>query len=141
MVAAADQIAGRGDGGITTNESISSLLPKSKELYKLTFVDARKTIPSGYGLMSMGGSALSNLVRSRADESGKLAKDAREPGLIVPTYSVLIRNARSQVTTTYFSGEDLLTEWQGDLSLLVNLTSSIGALTPFAPVVALLAGR
>lgn len=135
-VAAADQIAGRGDGGITTNESIASLLPKSKELYKLTFVDARKTIPSGYGLMSMGGSALSNLVRSRADESGKLAKDAREPGLIVPTYSVLIRNARSQVTTTYFSGEDLLTEWQGDLSLLVNLTSSIGALTPFAPVVA-----
>lgn len=135
-VAAADQVAGRGDGGITTNESISSLLPKGKELYKLNFVDARKTIPSGYGLMSMGGSALSNLVRSRADESGKLAKDAREPGLIMPTYSVLIRNARSQVTTTYFSGDDLLTEWQGDLSLLVNLTSSIGALTPLAPVVA-----
>lgn len=139
-IAAAEQIAGRGDGGITSNESIASLLPKDKTLHGLTFIDARKTIAGGYGLVTLSGSMLGNLVRSRAQEGGKMSTDAREPGLIVPTYGALIKNARSQITATYFSGDDLLTEWQGDRSLLVNMSSSIGSIMPFAPIIAAAAG-
>ena len=139
-IAAAEQIAGRGDAGITGNESIASLLPKDKALQSLTFNDARKTIAGGYGLVTLSGSMLSNLVRSRADEGGKLSTEAREPGIIVPTYNALRKNARSQITATYFSGDDLLTEWQGDRSLLVNMSSTIGSIMPFAPIVIAAAG-
>ena len=139
-IAAAEQIAGRGDGGITSNESIASLLPKDKSLHSLTFIDARKTIAGGYGLVTLTGSMLGNLVRSRADEGGKMSTESREPGIIVPTYGALIKNARSQITATYFSGDDLLTEWQGDRSLLVNMSSTIGSIMPFAPLIAAAAG-
>lgn len=135
VLAAVQQAGGQGDGGILTNQEFASALPQGKILQAAGFVSAPRLLRDGYPWLSMSGSFISNLVRSNNPE----AKD-REPGMIVPTLAKLSKGARSQITYSYWDGDDLLSAWQGDRSLLVNLGTSLGAISTFSPVINLVVG-
>lgn len=132
-LAAAAQATGKGDAGITAHPDVASTLPKGLALNSLMLVDARKCLPKGYTFLSLMGSGLANAVRTNP----ALTKDGgREPAMIVPPFAELMAGARSQVTFSHWVGDDLVSEWQGDRSLLVNVGSTVGAISPVLPVIA-----
>lgn len=125
-VAAARQASGKGDGGLMANASFRSRLPEGKPLVSMSFSDTPRTMKDGYGLLSMAGSAVSNLVRSPHGAT-------RDPGLVVPLYKELATGARSRVTFTYWRGEDLVTETRADRSGLVSAAGSLAMMLKIAP--------
>lgn len=129
--AAAAQATGKGDAGILSHPEVASTIPKGTGLNSLSVIDVRKNLPRGYTFLSLAGSGLANGVRTNPD----FAKGgAREPAMIVPTFAELMNGARSQISFSRWEGEDLVSEWQGDRSLLVNVGSTVGAASTFAPV-------
>lgn len=137
-LAAARQATGKGDDGVMSVPALASLFPAGKKFVTLSVTDTSKTMRHGYPIVSMLGSAVGNSVRSRGRvEAGK--EPAREPGLIVPLYADLLKGACSQVTYSYWDGGDLVSRWVGDRSLLVNVSSTIGAAAPVLPLIPALA--
>jgi hypothetical protein len=132
VLAAARQAAGKGDGGILSNPRVADAMPKGAKLNGFSFADPTKTLREGYPAVSFAGSAVANLVRSRAGAG------ARDPGLLVPTYTELLDGARACVSWTTWEGDDYIYRTEGDRSQLVNLAMTAGKVTPFLPLVALL---
>jgi hypothetical protein len=126
---AARQATGRGDAGIASHPVVASTIGREPQVTSLALNDVHKTMRSGYQLLQLGGAALANAVRSRPG-----ATPRRDPGFIVPGYNELLAGARPQVSFTRWVGDDLVTEWQGDRSLLVNLGGTVGAASTFAPL-------
>lgn len=127
--AAARQATGRGDAGIASHPVVAATIGRDPQVTSLALNDVHKTMRSGYQLLQLGGAALANAVRSRPG-----ATPRRDPGFIVPGYNELMAGARPQVSFTRWVGDDLVTEWQGDRSLLVNLGGTVGAASTFAPL-------
>jgi hypothetical protein len=101
-------------------------------MVSVSFADTRVLLREGYPLMTFASASLSNLVRSRRPGGD------REPGLVLPTYSELVRGVRPMVSVGFWDGNDYLTETSSDRSILVNLGSTAGVLSRFTPVVAAL---
>src|SRR5262249_4402545 len=59
----------------------------------------------------------------------------REPGLLVPLFADLRRDAKASVSLTFWDGDDLVTESRGDRSMLVKAGGTIGALSKILPLV------
>ncbi|MCA3005176.1 MAG: hypothetical protein LW650_00740 [Planctomycetaceae bacterium] len=136
-MAAVAQAVGKGDAGIFSNTAVTGALPSGPRQYEtFAFNDTRTTFKAGYPLVSLAGSGLANLVRSRAGDSGTV----REPGIIVPPYNVLARNLKPEVSMTFWRGDDRVSQSISDKSLVVNVGSTLGRLQTFAPAVALLGG-
>jgi len=136
LIAATDH-AKSGKGSVVDN-------PRFKEVtaggfdgtMQVMFVDTPAVLRSGYGLASLGMSALANAVRSPRDP-------ARSAGLIMPTYTDLAKGAKATVYVTKLEGNDLVTRCQGDRSALVNLCGGLGMMggsTGTVAVAALAAG-
>ena len=100
-----------------------------KDAIKVSFMDTPRLIGSGYGLVSLGAAALANAVRSPIDQ-------AREPGLIMPSYSDLANGAKAAVTISRIEGDDLVVTGQCDRSVLVNMCGGIGVFGGSSTVVA-----
>ncbi len=127
-LAAARQIAGKGDKGLRDNKSFAALLPAGKQLNSFSFIDSPKLMKDGYQYVCLAGSAIANAVRSPHDPD-------REPGLIVPPLNELRAGAKPLFTYAYWSGDDYVTESHADRSFLVNTCGVIGAASPFFPLI------
>ena len=129
VVAAARQANGKGDGGLPSNASFAAQF-QGREAISVSFLDTAWLTRTGFPIVSMLGSGLSNAVRSPSDPE-------REPGLIVPTFKELTKGARATVQYTYWRGDDLVTETHSDRSFLVNATTMAGLIAKIAPLVAI----
>ena len=97
-------------------------LPDSMEgATRLVWLDSPRLARDGYGLLSMGASALTNLVRSVDDRRP-------DPGVLLPTFRELVSGARPMVSVTRVVGPDLVVETRADRSHLVNAAGLLGAL-------------
>lgn len=129
-IAASRQAAGHGDAGLLSNKVFAAGFPEGKQVTTITFSDTSRNLAAGYPLLSMAGSAVSNMVRSPVDPG-------REPGMTVPLYNDLRRNIRAHVAFSYWRGDDLLTENHTDRSLLVNAAGSAGLVMKIVPALAI----
>lgn len=131
-VAAARQAAGRGDGGLTANPAFAPLYREHGEgATSITFVDTARTIRSGYPLLALLSSALSNAVRSPGDPG------AREPGLVLPTYGDLVQGPiHPTFQVTRWDGDALVTSWWGDRSQWVQAGGQAGVVSAAVPLIA-----
>jgi len=130
-IAAAQQVAGKGDKGLVANESLSSLA-KGRKLASFSFIDTARMMRPGYPVLSMIGSAVSSGVRSPAFADGA----PRDAGMIVPTYRELARDARPGVALSYWDGENYIVDSHGDRSVLVTLAGGLGTVVSILPAIA-----
>ncbi len=130
-VAAVRQATGKSGPGIMSNASIARDVPKGKPITSFAFNDSSKVLRAGYPFVSAFGSMVGNLVRSRDGAAG------REPGMIVPVYADLAKDARPQISYAYWEGKNYISEWRGDKSLLVNMGSVVGQYSTYWPIIAL----
>lgn len=121
-LAAGFQISGRGGDAITTNPRFKSSIPTDKNLYAFSFIDPDRTLRYGYPLVSMLGSAITNGLRSPAG--------TRDPGMVVPTYGILARDAKPVSSYCFWDGDTLVSEYHADRSFLVNLATQLGSSGP-----------
>ncbi len=127
VIAAANQADGHGDGGLATNEAFTEQLDGGRRYVSLNYLDAQRLGRSGYPFACLLGSAVANGVRSPG---------LRDPGLVVPPFHELMDGARASVGGSYWEGEDYITEWRGDRSMLVQTSVMGGAIGQFAPLIA-----
>lgn len=118
-IAAVRQIRGQGDDGLGSVRAFTSQLPRGRELYSASFVNAERVSHLGYGTVSLLGSGLANMSRSPWDRS-------REPGLIVPPYNDLRDALRSPVTWSYWDGSALEVRAVSGRSLIANMVVGLG---------------
>ncbi|MCC5787013.1 MAG: hypothetical protein JJU33_09965 [Phycisphaerales bacterium] len=112
-----------GDPGFDTKPFLDG-----RTVSAVNFVDTERFARSGYGGLSMVGSAVAAGVRNT--EAG------RDPGLVVPTARELLVSARPSFQIGYWEGDDYIQLSEGDPSMLVQLSAGIGVLKEFAPVIA-----
>lgn len=118
-VAAVGQAKGEGPS-LLDHPGFRENLPGPIEgAYGVSFFDTPRMIKDGYGLTNLLCSALVNGTRSRTDET-------RDVGIIMPSYHELMRGAKAQVGITRIEGNDFVSRNQGDRSVLVNMTSTVG---------------
>jgi hypothetical protein len=108
----------QGGPGLAQNASFSADKVAFTKATDLMFIDAARTIRDGYPAMGLLSSALCNAVRS--------PHTARDPGLILPPYGELVQGARPLVATSFWDGDDYVTQWTGDRSSLVNAAAVLG---------------
>jgi len=119
LIAAVDH-AKSGKGSVADNPRFKEMTSGGMDgAMQLMFVDTPAVLRNGYGLASLGMSALANAVRSPRDP-------AREAGLIMPTFTELAKGAKATVYLSKLEGDDLVTRCQGDRSTLVNLCGGLG---------------
>lgn len=94
----------------------------------VNFVDTERFARSGYGGLTIVGSAIAAGVRNT--EAG------RDPGLVVPTARELLASARPSYQVGYWDGDDFIQYSEGDTSMLVQLSAGVGVLKEFAPIIA-----
>lgn len=86
----------------------------------LTFTDSPKLASRGYGMASMGLSALSNMVRSPSDRG-------RAATLMMPSLRELLDGAKGSLIVTRVQANDLTLTSKSDPSLTLNLCAAAGA--------------
>jgi len=118
--AAALQATDRGDAGLLANESFRRQWPGAiGEAIQLQFLDTPRAVRKGYGMTNLLGGMLENTVRSALGED-------RDPGMVVPPYNELVRDARAMIEIVYWEGDDLVTLAHADDSVLVNAAGMLG---------------
>lgn len=136
-IAAVRQLRGQGDRGLGTVEAFTSQLPRGRELYSASFVNADRVAHAGYGMTALIGSGLANMVRSPWDRT-------RDPGLVVPPYNEMKKSLRSSVAWSYWDGSTLEYRSVAGRSMLGNMIVGLGksgsgnfaSLLQVAPVIA-----
>ncbi len=127
-LAASRQASGKGDAGFSTNKTFAAAYPNDRQATSITFSDTTRNLAGGYTFLTLVGSAIANGVRSPTDPK-------RDPGLLVPLYNDLRKDARAHVGYTYWRGDDLITESHSDHSLLVSAAGSGGAIGKILPLI------
>jgi len=125
LVAAIDQI-GSADGtsSLRSNPRFRAAV-RSVELENagaITFTDSARTMREGYGMVTMLGNMMANLVRSPFDPT-------REPGLVVPPFDRLAEDVHPSISVTRMDGDDLVTMKVTDGSVLATLAGEAGSLS------------
>lgn len=132
-LAAARQIAGRGDDGLRSNKAFTALLPRGRPVGSFSFIDTPRVMKDGYQYVALAGSAIANAARSPHDAD-------REPGLVVPTLRELRDGARPIISFSYWRADDHVTESHADRSFLVNSCGLVGAASPTFPLIGMAIG-
>lgn len=132
-VAAARQASGRGDDGLPSNPRFASIAAEQGEgATSVSFIDTPRTIRSGYGVLTLLGSAVSNAMRSPHDP------ELRTPGMIVPLYGELVNGGTvPMVKISRWQGEDLVTTTYNDRSVWVQAGGAMGAASAALPLIGL----
>jgi hypothetical protein len=118
-LAAALQVQGRAEGDLRSNNALKSMDVSLDNAHALLFVDSQRTLRTAYPYATLLGSALSNAVRSHEN-------DSREPGIVVPPYSALVKDAKPLIALGFWEGEDYVMEVRADASILVNACGVLG---------------
>jgi hypothetical protein len=126
-VAAVKHIAGKAEGlvGVPAFKSLGN----REQMVEFSYVDSARSLRSGYTLLSLAGSAVSNMVRSPSDAS-------RDTGLVIPLYQELASGMVPAVKTTYWRGDDLVSESYASHSMVANIGASLGVVSKILPFVA-----
>jgi hypothetical protein len=128
LVAAVRQATGKGDSGLGSRNDLRGPAVAQERVISLNFVDTPRAMRSGYGLVSLVGSAIANAVRTPGG-------DGREPGMIVPPYAELASGVRPAISVTYRSGEEgLVLDSYSDRSILAGACGAAGTASGFAPI-------
>ncbi|MBX3365455.1 MAG: hypothetical protein KF866_11925 [Phycisphaeraceae bacterium] len=128
VVAAVQQARGQGDAGIGEQAHVKALLASRGQISSVTYADTARLGRSGYWLVSLGGSALANAMRSPDGD--------RDPGLVIPTYRELFKDARPSIDLAYWNGDAFIYESHGDRSLVAQGAMYSGLIMQFAPAIA-----
>ena len=105
---------------LVDNPRFQQQAPADKEgVVSVGFVDLPYYLRSGYMPAGLVCSAMANSVRSRADAG-------RNPGLVLPPFHELARDARASVTVGYVRGEDWVQHSYSDRSFMVNMVGLAG---------------
>lgn len=132
-VAAVRQATARADEGLTANRAFASRFAAvGAPVTAATFINTDRTLRAGYPFLVLAGAGIGNAVRSPH-------ADARDPGMIVPLYNDLHRNAQPIIQLSWWDGDDKITHTTGDRSLLIRAGGVLGAGAPIMPVVAVAA--
>jgi len=126
VLAAAQQARGDGDAGILAHRGVAAALGGRTRVSSLSFMDSERLGRAGYPLVSLLGSAIANGTRSPWGD--------REPGMIVPSYHELLRDARPSVEFSYWDGDHFVTESHADRSMLVQVAAMGGLVGKLVPV-------
>jgi hypothetical protein len=89
------------------------------DLMAMTWINTPRLMNDGYGTVGMLTSALANAVRSPGDET-------RQPGVLMPSYSALMKDAKGILMVSVVRGDDYLTLSRSDRSHLVNAAGVSG---------------
>lgn len=120
LFAAGAQITGNGaPGDVRSNPALAPFRGGMVSASAFTFVDSARTIGASYPYVTLAGSAIANAMRSHVSTS-------RDPGLVVPPFSILAKDVRPMVTWSTFEGDDYVTQTSGDASVLVSICSVLG---------------
>lgn len=130
LTVAVSQARGKGDGGLTSNAVFAGAFPKDGQYSSISFTDSAKSIGSGYMLLSMIGSAVSNVVRSPSDPG-------RDAGMVVPLFNDLKKGARPTIGFAQWQGDNYVMESHSDHSILVNAAVGLGNLAGSLPMMAM----
>ncbi|MCB9844419.1 MAG: hypothetical protein H6811_00315 [Phycisphaeraceae bacterium] len=128
VVTAVKQSRGQGDGGLATNAAYRAVMPSGRSLASVSFLDTPRLARSGYPLVTLLGSAISNAMRSPWNQ--------RDPGMVVPPFNDLVRGSKATVSFSYWKGNDYVYESIADRSMLVQTAGVAGAMGQFMPVIA-----
>ncbi len=90
-----------------------------EEVVSLSFVDAKRTIRDGYPALNLVTTAMAGFVRSSQNST-------LDPGMILPAYHELVKDARAMISRTYWSGDDYVMHTTGDRSRLVQAAAVLG---------------
>ena len=101
-------------------KSVLSRMPKGKA-YTVSYYDAARLSKKGYGMTSMLMSALANSARSPKNPD-------RVVGSIMPSYSSFTKDIEPSGTVSWWDGDDFRTHYIGDESMLVQLSTGLGAI-------------
>ncbi|MFT7671153.1 MAG: hypothetical protein ACI8X5_003869 [Planctomycetota bacterium] len=109
------------EGGLLRNPAFAEQITADDMtgVLSVTWLNTPRLMQDGYGLLSMGCSAVANMVRSPKGAG-------REPGSLLPTFNELSQGAKGMVTLSRRSGEDLRSETRADRSQLVNASGLMG---------------
>jgi len=130
VIGAVRQATGKGDKGILSRGDIRLVDAGKQELLSFSFGDTARLMKTGYGMLSLAGSAISNGVRSPGDKS-------REPGAIIPAFHDLSKGVKPSVSISYRSGKNLIMESASDRSVLAGLCGAMGGMADWLPLVGL----
>lgn len=130
VLAAVRQAAGKGDAGLASRAEFKSTAGGDRPLVFFSMSDTVRTMGEGYPWISFLGSAIGNSVRSM--EVGK-----RDPGMIVPTFAELKRDAKPHAAWGYWDDKNLVLESSADRSMLVNAAGTTGMALKFLPLLAI----
>jgi prepilin-type processing-associated H-X9-DG protein len=121
LVAAMDQAQG-GQPSLADNPRFQEMGGlELDQAIQLTFLDTPRTMRDGYGLVSLGMAALTNMTRSPADpERGVFGS--------MPSFDALTDGAKAMVEVISIEDADLVVRSQSDRSALVNACGIIGML-------------
>lgn len=119
--AGVQQARGRGDRGLRANPAFAAaLIAAPGDRQSVQFVDSSEMVGDGYSFLSIMGSALANAMRSPHG-------DDRDPGTVIPMFNDLAAGARPLISVSWWRGDDLVMEFRGDRSMLVNGSAMLGA--------------
>jgi len=129
LVAALDQAEGGRKSLLENAQFRAGAGERLGDSIQVSFIDSPRLLRDGYGILSLGASALSNAVQS--------TQNGRDPGLVLPPYAQLLEGARPSVSLVWFDGDDLVSHSRCDRSALVNIGGIAGAMGDlWAPIVA-----
>ncbi len=128
--AAIAQAAGKAGRSLLDNGAFKSVMPAMPDdLTQLSFIDSARAIGKGYPWISSLTTAISNAMRSPAN-------DSRDPGNLLPPYAEIAASVRPILQTARWEGENLVQEISADRSVIVNACAAAGVYGDLMSIVA-----
>lgn len=116
--AAAAQAKGNEGTSALRNRALGALGVRGGVATRMVVIDPARTMRDGYSVMALLCGMLENAVRSPNSE--------RDPGMVLPVYGTLARDAHPFLLTSKWDGDDYVVNTIGDRSSLVNATMMLG---------------
>lgn len=126
---AARQISGKGGPGLFAIPAVKSLYPAGQKFVTMSYANAPRLARGGYPFVSLFGSAVQNAIVNKLDPNSTAAP------FVVPPFAELMAGVKPEVGYSHWSGDDFISRWEADKSLLVNMSSAGGKLSIVAPVI------
>ncbi|MBL8745822.1 MAG: hypothetical protein JNK58_05625 [Phycisphaerae bacterium] len=124
-------LAAKPGGGVLSNPAFTAARwnpPGGAGASVIHFADPSRTMRDGYASLTLLASAIENAARTMTG-----APSPRDPGMVLPVYSDLLRDTRPMMMISYWSEDDFITDLRGDRSVLASLATllGIGDVMPF----------
>lgn len=100
-------------------ESILARMPEEGAAM-VNYIDTPRMVAKGYGLTNMLTSAIANAARSPSEPD-------RVVGSLMPRYGIFTRGVATSGSISKWDGDDLVTHYIADRSMLVQLSAGLGS--------------